>query len=148
RVVLHFPGFEPLDGTAHRARYERTARQSASVWGYTVATGAGEGQYPVSFDVGTGADGWQTQTRLHVFDHNELVGKLRTGNTASQIASGFASFWQVVREGGMAGYFRHAWRFGLFFIFPFLLTALAMLVSLQILMLHYWLGLSGWHLGW
>ena len=148
RVVLHFPGFEPLDGKAHRARYERTARQSASVWGYQVSTGtASEGDF-VSFDVDTGADGWQTQTRVHVFDHNDLVQQLRKGNTASRIALGFESFWQVVREGGMAGYFRHAWRFGLFFIFPFLLTALAIVITLQILTLHYWLGLPGWHVGW
>ena len=86
RAVLHFPGFEPLDGKAHRARYERTARQSASVWGYQVSTGtASEGDY-VSFDVGTGADGWQTQTRMHIFDHNDLVQQLRKGNTASRIA--------------------------------------------------------------
>ena len=55
RVVLHFTGFEPLDGVAHRARYERSARQSAAVWGYSLETGAPEaGSDPLSFVVTTG----------------------------------------------------------------------------------------------
>lgn len=55
RVVLHFTGFEPLDGVAHRARYERSARQSAAVWGYSLDTGAPEtGSDPLSFAVKTG----------------------------------------------------------------------------------------------
>jgi len=151
RVVLHFPGFEPLDGIAHRARYERSARQSADVWGFSVATGApDEGSDPVSFQVttGEGIAGWQTKSRIHMVDHDALVRRLRSGSTLRQIAAGFKSCAEIMLEGGMLGYFRHAWRFGLFFLFPFLLTALAIALSAQIVVMPYVLGFSAWHMLW
>ncbi|MGO8086076.1 hypothetical protein AB9E29_02975 [Rhizobium leguminosarum] len=178
RVVLHFTGFEPLDGVAHRARYERSARQSAAVWGYSVETGAPEaGSDPLSFVVttgeraaevapvaaakaapgaadkaaageGTGSPGWQTKSRIHMVDHDILVSRLRAGNTLSQIIAGFRSCAEIMLEGGMRGYFRHAWRFGLFFLFPFLLTALAIALTAQIAILPYAVGFSPWHMLW
>ncbi|MGZ2483670.1 hypothetical protein ACVITL_002193 [Rhizobium pisi] len=155
RVVLHFPGFEPLDGAAHRARYERSARQSAAVWGYSIETDAPEaGSDPLSFEVttGNGAEtypaGWRTKSRIHMVDHDVFVRRLRSGNTLSQIIAGFRSFIQIVLEGGMLGYFRHAWRFGLFFLFPFLLTALAIALTAQIAFLPSCFGFSAWHMLW
>ncbi|MGO7888909.1 hypothetical protein ACC740_39195, partial [Rhizobium ruizarguesonis] len=74
-----------LDGVAHRARYERSARQSAAVWGYSVETGAAdEGSDPVSFvvttgekatapEAGAGSPGWQKKSRIHMVDHDTLV---------------------------------------------------------------------------
>lgn len=50
-------------------------------------------------------------------DHDTLVRRLRSGNTLSQIIAGFRSCAEIMLEGGMRGYFRHAWRFGLFFLF-------------------------------
>ncbi|PDT18201.1 hypothetical protein CO670_04955 [Rhizobium sp. J15] len=163
RVVLHFPGFEPLDGLAHRARYERSARQSSAVWGYSIKTGTpDDGSDPLSFEVttgqaapgkadeGAGADsaGWQTQSRIHMVEHDALVRRLRSGNTLSQILAGFRSCAQIILEGGMRGYFRHAWRFGLFFLFPFLLTALALALTVQIAILPNEFGFSAWHMLW
>ncbi|ANM10787.1 MULTISPECIES: hypothetical protein [unclassified Rhizobium] len=198
RVVLHFPGFEPLDGAAHRARYERSAKQSAAVWGYSVEIGAfAAGSDPLSFEVTTdgggapgtagdaasgtagdaasgtagdaasgtagnaasgtagnaasgetGSPGWQAKSRIHMVDHDMFVRSLRSGNTVSQIIAGFRSCAQIMLEGGMRGYFRHAWRFGLFFLFPFLLTALAMALTAQIAVMPYSLGFSPWHMLW
>ncbi|WP_434713258.1 hypothetical protein NMA58_10455 [Rhizobium sp. YTUHZ045] len=163
RVVLHFPGFEPLDGLAHRARYERSARQSAAVWGYSVETGAPEaGSDPLCFEVTTGSAevretapaaetgsaGWRTKSRIHMVDHDMLVRGLRSRNTLSRIIAGFRSCAEIMLEGGMRGYFRHAWRFGLFFLFPFLLTALAIALTPEIVILPYSLGFSAWHVLW
>ncbi|ANK85951.1 hypothetical protein AMJ97_CH02371 [Rhizobium sp. N1314] len=163
RVVLHFPGFEPLDGLAHRARYERSARQSAAVWGYSVETGAPEaGSDPLSFEVTTGSAGayetapaaetgsagWRTKSRIHMVDHDMFVRRLRGRNTLSRIIAGFRSCAEIMLEGGMRGYFRHAWRFGLFFLFPFLLTALAIALTAEIVFLPYSLGFSAWHVLW
>ncbi|OWV90771.1 hypothetical protein ATY78_16960 [Rhizobium sp. R635] len=157
RVVLHFPGFEPLDGAAHRARYERSARQSAAVWGYSIETGTPEaGSDPLSFEVmtseaiGGGSDShsWQTKSRIHMVEHDVLVRRLRSRSTVSRIIAGFRSCVEIMLEGGMRGYFRHAWRFGLFFLFPFLLTALAIALTAQIALLPYGLGFPAWHMLW
>ncbi|WP_040677185.1 hypothetical protein [Rhizobium mesoamericanum] len=149
RVVLHFPGFEPLDGRAHRARYERSAKQSAAVWGFSVLTGEPEcGQDATRFEVKARADGWETSSHIHVFDHNALVEKLRTRSQAIQILAGFWSALQVIVYGGMTGYFRHAWRFGLFFIFPFLMMILGFSISATIAVIPIGMDLPAFHLLW
>ncbi|AIC27534.1 hypothetical protein IE4771_CH02429 [Rhizobium etli bv. mimosae str. IE4771] len=173
RVVLHFPGFEPLDGVAHRARYERSARQSSTVWGYSLEIGTPDGgSDPLSFEVTTsgavtGATGeaapgaaeawpgedpapaaWLTKSRIYMVDHDMFVRRLRSGNTLSQIVAGFRSCAQIMLEGGMRRYFRHAWRFGLFFLFPFLLTGLAIALTALIAVAPHSLGFSLWHMLW
>jgi hypothetical protein len=129
RVVLHFPGFEPLDSHAHHSRYSRSAAQSAHTWGLNITVGEpcfdGSTTY---FDVRCQDGGYETRTRLHIFDHFSLVQALTNKPVWSQIMFGYTSAARVIMEGGMINYFRHAWRFGLFFLFPFLLlTTVAVL---------------------
>lgn len=149
RVVLHFPGFEPLDGKAQRARYERSARQSGKVWGFEPEITEKElGDYPVRFDVSARAAAWETRSSIHILDHDELVQSLRGKGLPRRMASGFAAAGRIVIDGAMLGYFRHAWRFGLFFIFPFLLMVLGLAVTAAIALLPLGLSLSALHLLW
>jgi hypothetical protein len=147
RVVLHFPGFEPLDAAAHRARYGRSAKQSASVWNYSADVGELQefGAAPY-FDVRTKGDGWETDSRIHVLDHNGIVNMLNGRNLLVRLVMGFPAAMRVAFGGGLTGYFRHAWRFGLFFIFPFLLVLIGLLISFLIVQVPRSAGLPDWSL--
>ncbi|NTF42149.1 hypothetical protein [Rhizobium rhizogenes] len=149
RVVLHFPGFEPLDAAAHRARYERSARQAGAVWDFSVNIGELKnfGRAPY-FDVSTAGAEWQTQSRVHIVDHDDLVKALNGRPFFTRLAQGYLAAARVASSGGMTGYFRHAWRFGLFFIFPFLLMLVGLLLSLSIAFTPFMFGLPAWsHIG-
>ncbi|NLS05159.1 hypothetical protein HGP14_17580 [Rhizobium sp. P32RR-XVIII] len=149
RVVLHFPGFEPLDGNAHRMRYERTASQSGKVWGFGAKVSELNAFHGFSsFDVDAASHLWQTVSKVHVFDHDVLVQHLRAKSTAKRMLDGFVACGRIVADGGLAGYFRHAWRFGLFFIFPFLLMLLGLLLAVTIALAPAGFGLPAWHLAW
>ncbi|KQS65088.1 hypothetical protein ASG39_07390 [Rhizobium sp. Leaf371] len=158
RIVLHFPGFEPLNAQAHRARYARAAAQSARVWDLSFDVGPlVDGAHVPFFDVtgalpgatGTGATGMAgTESRVHIFDHHRLVALLAEKPFHRRLLAGYASAARVVRQGGLSGYFRHAWRFGLFFVFPFLLVALAVLASLGVALAPLVLGFPAWNLVW
>lgn len=149
RVVLHFPGFEPLDADRHRTRYERAMQKTAELWGLNAKIDAlcRETGRPY-FDIETSrpGDAWQTSTRFFVFDHGAIVDRLADRPMLTRLAQGFRSAAAVVLEGGAFGYFRHAWRFGLFFIFPFLLVALALAISAALTTYPLWLGLGLWQL--
>ncbi|TCL73553.1 hypothetical protein [Rhizobium sp. BK251] len=148
RVVLHFPGFEPLDAKAHHARYARSAKQSAAVWGYFAATGDQQSGPAPYFDVeATGAD-WHAQSRIYMLDHNDLLRLLVDKTLLRRLSDGFLSAWRVAISGGLVGYFRHAWRFGLFFLFPFLLMALGLLACGALAALPWLFGLPLLHLVW
>jgi hypothetical protein len=145
RIVLHFPGFEPLDAEAHRQRYQRSAVQASAVWkakfdvGELVVDAKG-----AHFDVEAQGGGWTVQSRLHVFDHNRLITAMRSEPVLLQLARGFAAGFQVVCQGGAFAYLRHAWRFGLFFLFPFLFLSAGLALAANIAALPWTLGLSHW----
>lgn len=149
RVVLHFPGFEPLDAALHHDRYRRAAAQSAATWEMDIETGdlCREGN-AAWFDVTCQSGAERTESRIHILDHDTLVSALNGRPLWRRVASGYVSAMQVALTGGMVAYFRHAWRFGLFFIFPFLLVALSTAITAAIAALPLMLGLPALHLIW
>lgn len=149
RIVLHFPGFEPLDPKAHHARYARSANQSARVWGLNIDIGGlRDGNAGSHFDINCSAAAGRTSSRMFIYDHNQLVHRFTDKSLIRRLASGFASAASVIVQGGLFGYFRHAWRFGLFFVFPFALVLLAFAVSVTIAAVPYVFDLQRWHFLW
>ncbi|PXA85228.1 hypothetical protein DMC25_15935 [Caulobacter sp. D4A] len=145
RVVVHFPGFEPLDRALHHARYKRTAEKTARLWDFPIEVGGlhanGRNGF---FDVRSGAKG-DTETRIYVLEHDRLVRQLSDRPVSVRLVQGFRSAVRVALEGAAMAYFRHAWRFGLFFVFPFLLVTLALIASLTIASIPFWLALEIWY---
>jgi hypothetical protein len=149
RVVMHFPGFEPLDPKAHHARYVRSANQSAKVWDVKFdVSGLREGYAGAFFDTNCTATDARTSGRVFIYDHNELVHHFTDKSLIRRLAAGYGAAASVVFQGGLFGYFRHAWRFGLFFVFPFLFVAVAIALSLLIAAFPDLLGFQRWHLLW
>ncbi|MFN7125006.1 MAG: hypothetical protein ACK4M8_03930, partial [Allorhizobium sp.] len=145
RIVLHFSGFEPLNAEAHRQRYERSAAQAARIWQARFAVGAlSVDETGAHFPVDAAVAGWATRSDIHVFDHNDLITAMRSEPVWLQIAKGFKAGFDVVRQGGAFGYFRHAWRFGLFFLFPFLFLAAGLALGVNIAAIPSTLDLSSW----
>ncbi|WP_457578530.1 hypothetical protein [Ensifer adhaerens] len=143
RIVLHFPGFEPLDAVKHQARYKRSAVKTARLQDFDVQVGQVESEGPGRyFDVDSQGADWQTASRVYIFDHDEIVRRLNGRGTLHRMVAGYLSALRVVWEGGAFGYFRHAWRFGLFFLFPFLLVAIGVAGSVLIGTAPYWLALE------
>lgn len=141
RIVLHFPGFEPLDAQSHYNRYSRSSQKSAGIWDFAINVGDLEGD---AFQVESQGEGWRTVSKIHLFDHGDIVDSLNGRPLLARLKTGYRSAARVVMQGAMAGYFRHAWRFGLFFLFPFLLVGLAFASAIIVAALPYWLGLNAW----
>lgn len=149
RIVLHFPGFEPLDAEAHRARYARAAAQSGPLYGLEIDVGARtEGAAAPAFEVAARSGDRRIATRIHVFDYAPLIARINGRPVALRFATGFLSALRVILEGGLNGYVRHGWRFALFFLFPFLATLIALGVALLVAALPVLLGWTPWHLLW
>ncbi|WP_210106568.1 hypothetical protein [Neorhizobium galegae] len=149
RVVIHFPGFEKMDTSGHYRRFQRTAEQTANLWDFSVEVGPLEANRSgAGFAVTAGADTWQTQSLIHICDHDAVVDALAARPLASRLLSGFRSAAQVVAHGGLIGYVRHGWRFALFFIFPFLLMLCGLAFTLGLAVAPLRLSLSAWHCLW
>ncbi|KJF66494.1 hypothetical protein [Rhizobium nepotum] len=145
RLVLYFPGFDPLDAAAHHLRYQRAAALAGKTWDVDYAVGALE-RTPAgeTFTVEASAGDWRTRSMIVVYDHNAVISQLRNAPLWRQIALGFGAAAGIVAEGGAGRYLRHAWRFGLFFIFPFLLMLVGFAFALGIALSPFLFGLSLW----
>lgn len=146
RVVVHFPGFEPLSTEDHHSRYQRSASQSAAVWdaAFSVAPLAGN-----RVTVTGEGPGWRTETTLHILDHNALIQSLRDCGPLTEIVRGFRAFFiAAILEGGFLAYARTAWRFSGFFVFPFLYMAFGIALGLLLGLAPLAVGLPAVHLLW
>ncbi|MGE8585951.1 MAG: hypothetical protein ACN6O9_24615, partial [Agrobacterium tumefaciens] len=145
RLVLYFPGFDPLDAAAHHLRYQRAAALAGKTWDVNYAVGALENS-PAgeTFTVEASAGDWRTRSTIFVYDHNAVISRLRDAPLWRQIALGFAAAAGIVAEGGAGRYLRHAWRFGLFFIFPFLLMLVGGALAAGIALSPWLFGLPLW----
>ncbi|MDH0868995.1 hypothetical protein [Agrobacterium pusense] len=138
RLVLYFPGFDPLDAAAHHLRYQRAAALAGKTWAVDYAVGPLENRPGgETFTVEASSGDWRTRSDIIVYDHNAVISQLRNATVWRQIWQDFKAGAGIIGEGGAARYFRHAWRFGLFFIFPFLLMLAGGVLAAVI-------GLSPW----
>lgn len=150
RLVLHFPGFEPLDAKQHKDRYERSAAQAGRVWGIDWRLGVlSQGAGAARFTVDATHEGTAIRSEIVVFDHNDMISELQASSLPRRLVSGFAAAGAVVAEGGAYRFLRHAWRFGLFFLFPYFFMLMGfgsavMIAGLPLLggMSPFWLGVS------
>lgn len=143
RLVFYFPGFDPLHASAHRRRYARSAVQSGATFGLDYAVGdVAETEAGSRMNVVATHEGQTTHSSVFIHDHNALISQLRSVPVWKQIALGFKAGAGIIAEGAAAHYFHHAWRFGLFFIFPFLLVALGLAFAVLIAALPLLIGVS------
>lgn len=130
RLVFYFPGFDPLDAAAHHRRYERSAAQSGKTFGLDYAVGpVQEVEAGSRMEVVSISNGHETKSTIYVHDHNSIISDLRAPPIWKQIALGFKAGAEIITSGAAFRYFRHAWRFGLFFLFPYLLIFTGLVFS-------------------
>ena len=130
RLVFYFPGFDPLDAAAHHRRYERSAAQSGKTFGLDYAVGpVQEVEAGSRMEVVSISNGHETKSTIYVHDHNSIISHLRAPPIWKQIALGFKAGAEIITSGAASRYFRHAWRFGLFFLFPYLLILTGLVLS-------------------
>jgi hypothetical protein len=125
RLVLFFPGFEPLGAEQHRGRFEHALKKSGPLYGARYC--ASELQIRPSgmpgFTVtGTGED-WQTQTEIVIFDWSPVLEHFAARNVAVRFGAGLSAMLGFLFRGTLFRYLRTSWRYGLFFAYPLVMLA-------------------------
>lgn len=134
RLVFLFAGFEPHDAEEQRARFAYAAEKTGPLWSSTFDIGPmkpGSSGCP-EFRVSARGAGWEAQTDFVVCDWSQLLKALERGNPALRLAEGLWAMGGFVLNGTFFRYLRTSWRYGIFFIYPVLLTAAALLPLLLV----------------
>lgn len=133
RCVFFIGGYEPKTPNAFFERLEREKRYFEATW--DVQTSMTEISLP-SADVGKAtfvtvskADGWQTTTEFYFLGLDSIV----TADAARPLPVrvfrylvGFFDYWLT---GTAFSIFAKSWRFGLYFLYPFVVTVLFFLLA-------------------
>ena len=141
RLVLLFPGFEPLSLSVHAERFRRGAHMAADVWNVGIEEDLrADPARDLAFDLS--GPGWRTQTEVRICDWSETIALYGQRSPAHRIGAGLFALADVAVSGTAFRYFRTSWRYGLFFLYPILLTFGTLAAAAMIAMLPALLGLN------
>jgi hypothetical protein len=120
RLVLLFPGFEPLDAEAHYRRFVRGAADTANVWDIRIDTGALQraGDLAMFRIVSE-----ETHTEFVICDLLPVMKTMSERNFGVRMARGLAAQAGFILNGTLLSYLRTSWRYGLFFLYPLVMLA-------------------------
>ncbi len=125
RLVLFFPGFEPLGAEAHRDRFDHAAAKTGKAFDveFSCSQLSSRPSGLPGFSVDASGENWSTQTDVAVFDWSAILDTFARRNVLIRLVSGIAALFVLLGNGTVANYMRTSWRYGFFYLYPFLLLA-------------------------
>jgi hypothetical protein len=135
RYFFHISGFDPYDPAAQHRRFVREASQFGGTWNVAAhasalqRSAASENRWTVT----TQAPGWQVATEYELLDWSDIVREELRRSSVGKLRGGLSAFADLVLSGTAWRYFTANWRYGMFFLVPFLniflFTAVAILAA-------------------
>ncbi len=135
RHVFHVAGYDPIDVPSQHRRFVRELATFASTW--NVAASASELQRAADAPAGcwtvtTRGPDWEVETTVEPLAWDDLILVDLARPDTHTLADAAITFADMVASGTMFRYFAAFWRFGLFFLAPFLAVALFVGVALLV----------------
>jgi hypothetical protein len=122
RYFFHVPGFDPHDPAAQHRRFVREAFQFGATWNVTAhvsalqRNAASESRWTVTAQ----APGWEVVATYELLDWSDIVRHELGLSSIRKLQEGLSAFADLIRSGTAVRYFTANWRYGMFFLVPFL----------------------------
>lgn len=131
RLVFHIGGFDPFtphEGARRRfvrelGRFERTWSTSASVGTVRVDTDQ------TAWTVVTNGPNWRVETDYRLVRWDDVIQRLSHQPVWRRAALGIAAFVDFIAGGALWRYFRTSWQYAVFFLYPFVVSAVVLAVA-------------------
>ncbi len=150
RLVINFTGYEGLHPEAVRGRYLNSSGDFNRLWHTKTNAGpmVGEGPDIASMRISTTGADWSTETEFCQYGTADIFDVYSARNVTTRFATGLMAFLDILLSGTFYRYLRTSWRFCLFFMWPFALACLMLLVLLGLGLAPMWADFSPWHMLW
>lgn len=125
RQHIHFPGFEPLSSAQHYRRFSKGAEKATEVWGSEFQISEFD-ENTESFSINARGKDWEANTNIFIAEISERILNYGKEPLIIQLLKGYRAFFDILFNGALFGYFKHAWRFGIFAIVPFTLIGIGL----------------------
>jgi len=133
RHVLFVAGFDPIDLPSQHRRFGREAAKFAGTWSIAADVSNVE---PADTEAGERwrlhlqGPAWSTRTTYEPLDWHDVIENELARPQVTLLWGGVVAFIDFLVSGTAARYFAATWRYGLFFLVPFLNVLLFALVGL------------------
>jgi hypothetical protein len=122
RYFFHVSGFDPYDVAAQYRRFVREAARFATTWNVSASVSAlhkeaaDDGHWAVT----TRAPGWEVRTSYELLDWSDLVQAELKRPAGGRVWHAAVTLVDLFASGTAFRYFAANWRYGMFFLVPFL----------------------------
>jgi thioesterase domain-containing protein len=122
RYFFHVSGFDPYEPAAQHRRFVRETARFEATWNVTAQVSAlqHKGASESCWTVTTQAPGWQVVTTYELLDWSDIVRDELKRPAVDKLHGGLSALADLVVSGTAARYFAANWRYGMFFLVPFL----------------------------
>ena len=146
RVVLHVPGYEPLDTAGQERRLRRVLTQSATVWSLRLETSmakTSDDGVVRAFAARMAGPGWATAAEIRILGWHDLVARDLEVPLPVRMLRGAGALVALLANGTLGRYRAAHWRYLLFALLPVAMLAGALLAGmLAALAAGGWMGLA------
>jgi hypothetical protein len=122
RYFFHASGFDPFEPAAQHRRFVREAVRFAGTWNVAARVSAlhrHEASGP-RWTTTTRAPGWQVVTEYELLDWSDIVRDELGRSSVRKLQGGLQALADLILSGTARRYFNANWRYGMFFLVPFL----------------------------
>jgi hypothetical protein len=122
RHFFHAPGFDPYDPAAQHRRFIREAMRFEATWSVAAHVSALQrnGASESCWTVTARAPGWEVVTDYDLLDWSDIVRGELQQSSVRKLRGGLLALADLVLSGTAWRYFAANWRYGMFFLVPFL----------------------------
>lgn len=130
RRVYHVGGYDPAPPAAVFKRFARELRRFERAWGArTTISEPAIGRDIATWQVSAEGPNWRTETEVHLVRWDDIIAESGTRPSWSRLMPGTVAFCDFLIAGAFVAYLRSSWRYAMFFIYPFLILFLVVLLS-------------------
>jgi hypothetical protein len=125
RLIIYVQGYDPRGLPEYFRMFRREYRRTCELYGLTGKIGSAQAAadaHYATWDVTTNGKGWSVETRYRFLRWEDVVRKDFVRPAWKKILSMFYAMFFTIVSGTWYRLFKAHWRFGLFVIYPLLLT--------------------------
>lgn len=124
RLFVHVGGYDPVAPEQAHRRFRRELARFVATWSLRAAAGEPKLSADLAvWDVSAAGSNWSVATQVRLLRWDDVMAAEAARPRLRRFAAGLAAFSDFAVSGALVGYLRHAWRYALFFLYPFVLIA-------------------------
>ncbi|MFI5072470.1 MAG: hypothetical protein ACHP8A_16430 [Terriglobales bacterium] len=131
RLVFHVGGYDPI--TPHAGAQRRFVREISRfqlIWSVkSTIDGLHDGADPMKWRVTTTGPNWRVETDYHLVRWDDVIETFSRRTIYWRIPLGIIAFLDFVVSGALRGYLRINWHYAGFFLYPFVMFGVLILVA-------------------